>query len=267
MVRRALVPYIASLRGGTQSQGSGGIREGSQGGSRTQEPFPGRTRLPQWNLPHVSLAARTRASSAIADGAAGGCRRPGSPPGLPAQPDHRRTEGMRRGGRAAEFVDSQEHDQPPLRRGAAAVPPRSRLVAVGAVIEVEGGPHVHQPDRVWDPLAYHYGVVPIVAGVAGGAVRISHTTGAPAGRVATQLRGKPGSVSAARRLRLLSEAAASSKADPGQSISPAPASGSARDRASVESRCPPARVATLFVTSPKAHRRADPRLRAPGHPA
>jgi len=72
MVRRALVPYIASLRGDTQSQGSGGIREGSQGGPRAEKPLSRRTRLPQWNLPHVSLAARTGAPSAFADCVAGG---------------------------------------------------------------------------------------------------------------------------------------------------------------------------------------------------
>jgi transcriptional regulator with XRE-family HTH domain len=39
MVRRALVPYIASLRRGTQSQGSGGIREGRKNLSQEELAF------------------------------------------------------------------------------------------------------------------------------------------------------------------------------------------------------------------------------------
>src|SRR5215470_17264426 len=75
IVRRALVPYIASLRDGTQSQGSGGIRQGSQEGSGAEEPLARGACVPQRDLPHVSLTSRAGTAPAVAHRAAGGGRR------------------------------------------------------------------------------------------------------------------------------------------------------------------------------------------------
>lgn len=193
MVRRARVTHIASLRRGTQSQGSGGIREGSQGSPGEKEALPGRTGLPLRNFPHVSLAARKSSSSTYVDGAACGCRRAGGPPGLPSQQDNRRTEGMKcRGGRAAaDNVRSQESDQPAVRRGPPPAPSRQGVVPVRAVDEVEGRSHVHQPDRVRDPLADHHRPVSIVPGAAGSAVGARHEVGTSPGGSSSRVTLRP----------------------------------------------------------------------------
>jgi hypothetical protein len=164
------------------------------------------------------------------------------------------------GARAADFRRSKEPDQPAVWRGAAAIPPRSRLVTVRAVPEIEGGPHLHQPDRVRHSLAHDHRAVSPLARLASGAIRARDAAGAPLGRVAKLPR-----VAQALRQRAAiwaSEAEVSSASNPGRWSALALVSAFARGRASAGSRCPQAQDATLCAADPTTPRRAARPLRA-----